>query len=485
MLKNRTKIVCTIGPASESPKTLEAMIKAGMNVARLNLSHGSLEKQEASIKKIRQAAEKLKEPVAIMADLQGPRLRVGELSLKGLPLHPGDKVIFDTSLEMAAGGKIPLPCPFLVKDLKIEARILLDDGRLELVVKKIQGTLIEAEVKNGGILTSHKGVNLPDSTISLGALTEKDKTDLKFILQAAGGVDLIALSFVKSAQDILDLRYLIKAEREENLGNQLSQPIRIIAKIEKHEAIKNIDEIIEAVDGVMVARGDLGLEMPAEQVPLWQKKIIAKCLFSAKPVIVATQMLDSMTRNPRPTRAEVSDVANAVIDHADAVMLSAETASGEYPVETVETMSKIISQTEASAFDDLAVTALTDRQTAADTDEIITQLSRFLADKIKAKAILAASLSGETGRQISRFRPELPIFVATDTALVQRQLNLSWGVRPFILPPCHSVEELVDRSLNYLKKNRDIKKGDKIIIVAGEPVGQAGRVNLVEVREVK
>lgn len=484
-MKKRTKIVCTIGPASGAPKVLEAMIKAGMNVARLNLSHGSLENQEASIKKIRQAAEKLREPVAILADLQGPRIRLGELGLKGLPLRPGDKVVFDTSLEAAAGGKIPLPCPFLVKDLKIGARILLDDGRLELLVKKIQGTLIEAEVKNGGILTSHKGVNLPDSAVSLGALTEKDKTDLKFILQAAGGVDLIALSFVKSAQDILDLRYLIKAEREAILGDQLFQPIRIIAKIEKHEAIKNIEEIIEAADGIMVARGDLGLEMPAAEVPLWQKKIIAKCLAKAKPVIVATQMLDSMTHHPRPTRAEVSDVANAVIDHTDAVMLSAETANGEYPVETVETMAKIIVETEASVFDDLAVTTLADRQTVADTDEIITQLSRLLADKIKAKAILAASLSGETGRQICRFRPELPIFVATDTTLVQRQLNLSWGIRPFILPACHSVEELVERSLLYLKENKELKKGDKIIIVAGEPVGQAGRVNLVEVREVR
>lgn len=479
-MQNRTKIVCTIGPASESPKILEALIRAGMKVARLNLSHGSPENHRTLIKNIRETAKKLGEPVAIMADLQGPRIRIGELSLKGLPLKAGDEAVFDCSLESAAGGKIPITYPGLCQDLKIGERILLDDGRLELIAKKIQGCLITAEVKNGGILTSHKGVNLPDSTLSINTLTEKDKADLQFVLSA--GVDWVALSFVRLARDILDLRYLIKEISEESPGRQ---PVRIIAKIEKHEAIKNIEEIIETADGVMVARGDLGLEMPAAEVPLWQKKMIAKCLAKAKPVIVATQMLDSMTHSPRPTRAEVSDVANAVIDHADAVMLSGETANGEYPVETVETMSKIIKETEASVFDDLPLTNLPVLKSAKDTDLIITQLSRILADRIKAKAILAASISGETGREISRFRPELPIFVATDTELVQRQLNLSWGVRPFLLPTCHSVEELVDRSLSYLKKNKELKKGDKIIIVAGEPVGQAGQVNLVEVKEVK
>lgn len=482
MTKKRTKIICTIGPASEKPQILKDMIKAGMNVARLNLSHGSPENHKILIKNIQVAAKKLGEPVAILADLQGPRIRIGEISLKGLPLRAGDKVVFDCSLESAAGGKIPITYPNLVKDLKSNDRILLDDGRLELITKKIQGCLITAEVKNGGILTSHKGINLPDSTISINTLTEKDKTDLQFVLSAR--VDLVALSFVRAAKDILDLRYLIKDFSEEIYGQKEFQPVRVIAKIEKHEAIQNIDEIIEVADGVMVARGDLGLEMPAAEVPLWQKKIITKCLAKAKPVIVATQMLDSMTHSPRPTRAEVSDVANAVIDHADAVMLSAETANGEYPVETVEMMSKIILETEASVFDDLPLTNLPALKRIEDTDLIITQLSRLLADRIKARAILAASISGETGREISRFRPELPIFVATDTELIQRQLNLSWGIKPFLLPTCHSVEELVDRSLSYLKKQKEVKKGDKIIIVAGEPVGQAGQVNLVEVKEV-
>ncbi len=469
---NRTKIVCTIGPASEKPAILEAMIKAGLKVARLNLSHGSQENHQVLIKRIRAVADKLGEPVAILADLQGPRLRVGELPNKGINLKAGESVVLDAALEDYQGGKIPVCYPDLAKCLKEGARILLNDGRLELIVQKIRGNLVEAKVKTGGLLTSDKGINLPDTTLNIGALTDKDKADLKFVL--AAGVDLVALSFVKSARDILDLRYLIKEDSKET--------VRIIAKIEKHEAIKNIDEIIEAADGVMVARGDLGLEMPAEDVPLWQKQIIGKCLAKAKPVIVATQMLDSMTREPRPTRAEVSDVANAVIDHADAVMLSNETAAGEYPVEAVATMAKIISRTEASVFDDLP---LVDQPKDKETEAVLSELARLLADRVKAKAILAASLTGDTGRQISRFRPELPIFVATNTLLVQRQLNLSWGVEPFILPPCHSIEELVERSLSYLKKIKKVKNGDKIIIVAGEPVGHAGQVNLVEVKEVR
>lgn len=474
-MSKRTKIVATIGPASEKPAVLDALIKAGMNVARLNLSHGSHENHATLIKNVRSAGEKFGEPVAILADLQGPRIRVGELPDKGLNLKSGDKVTLDTSLEEYRGEKIPVTCPGLEKDLKNDVRILLNDGRIELIVKKIHGSLIEAEVKVGGLLTSHKGLNFPDCRLSISAITDKDKDDLKFVL--GEGVDLVALSFVREAKDILDLRFLIKDYLKKNKKQQVS--MQIIAKIEKGEAIKNIDEIIEAADGIMVARGDLGIEMPAEDVPLWQKKIIAKCLAKAKPVIVATQMLDSMTYSPRPTRAEVSDVANAVMDHTDAIMLSNETAAGEYPVEAVEMMAKIVVKTEASVFDNLP---LDNKSANGETEIVLSQLARLLADEVGAKAILAASLTGETGRQISRFRPELPIFVATDTVTVQRQLNLSWGVRPFILPPCKSIEELVERSLAYLKQKKELKKGDKIIIVAGEPVGHAGGVNLVEVK---
>ncbi|MCX6779349.1 MAG: pyruvate kinase [Candidatus Magasanikbacteria bacterium] len=479
-MHKRTKIVCTIGPSSSSSTVIEALVKAGLNVARINFSHGTHESNGKLIDLVRKAAEKVKSPVAVIGDLQGPRIRVGVLPPEGLILKKGSLVKINVSLIKANDGQIPVTYKNLIKDLSVNERILFDDGKLELLAKKIQGHIIEAEVIVGGTLTSNKGINLPDSTVSINALTVKDKEDLKFIITK--DVDFVALSFVKSAQDVLDLRFLIKDLSGKQAAKKKKPEIKIISKIEKHEAIKNIDEIIDASDGIMVARGDLGLEMPAEEVPLLQKRIISKCLEAAKPVIVATQMLESMTHNPRPTRAEVSDVANAVIDHTDAVMLSGETASGEYPIEAVEIMSKVIKRTESSIFDDLPYNEFFDSKQKTDT--VMSGLSRLLAERIKAKAILAASLSGETGRQISRFRPELLIFVSTDNEKVQRQLNLSWGIIPFILPTCRTVEELIERSLVYLRKGKLNKKSDKLIIIAGEPVGAAGGVNWVEVKEV-
>ncbi|MDP1890707.1 MAG: pyruvate kinase, partial [Gemmatimonadaceae bacterium] len=333
-MSKRTKIVCTIGPVSEKPAILQKMIKAGMNVARLNFSHGTHAWHGKVIKIIRKIAKELGTPVGIIADLQGPRIRVGELPTTGVKLTPKEKVTLTTNLKNEKN-KIPITYTDLHKDLASGNRILLDEGLLELKVLKISGRDILCEVVVGGVLTSHKGINLPDSSVNLPPLTEKDKDDLEFVVKE--DVDWVALSFVSRASEIYDLRYLIRA-LEKKLKLSKAAPIKIIAKIEKHEAVKNLDEILEAVDGIMIARGDLGIETPPEDVPLWQKKIIDKCLTVAKPVIVATQMLDSMIRKPRPTRAEVSDVANAVIDHADAVMLSGETASGLYPLESVEMM---------------------------------------------------------------------------------------------------------------------------------------------------
>lgn len=451
-----------------------------MDAARINFSHGTWGSNGKLIAAVRAAAKKVDKPVAIIADLQGPRIRIGVMPEKGVMLKKGEKIYLSTSLEKYQEGIIPVTYKNLCKDLKVDHRILLDDAKIELLVEKINDCKVTATIKVGGVLMSNKGINLPDSIISIHALTEKDKKDLGFIVKE--NVDFVALSFVKEPSDILDLRYLLKNLLPKNKKESKDlQPVRIIAKIEKHEAIKDIDAIIEATDAVMVARGDLGIEMPAEDVPLWQKKIIQKCLKNAKPVIVATQMLESMTHSPRPTRAEVSDVANAVIDHTDAVMLSGETANGEYPMETVETMSKIIVKTEESIFDDLPEVL---SGTSERTDMVISGLSRLLAEQVKAKAILAASLSGDTGRQISRFRPELPIFVATDNERTMRQLALSWGVRSFILVPCRTVEELIERSIVHLKSRKLIKHNDKLIIVAGEPVGQAGHLNLVEVKDV-
>lgn len=477
--KKRTKIICTIGPACESVEILKKMVESGMNVARLNFSHGTYENHEMLIKNIRQVAQETGEPVAIMQDLQGPKIRVGILPEEGVELGLGQVVNFDTYIENYHTGVIPIDYEDLHKFVKKGQRILLDDGRIEANILEVHGTSIKAQIVAGGTLKSHKGINVPDTKLIVRALTEKDKEDARFGVKLK--VDFMAISFVTKPEDILDLRYLIK-EYEKELKSKVQQPIRIIAKIERREAVENIKQILEVADGIMIARGDLGIETPAKDVPLTQKKIIDLCLESAKPVIVATQMLDSMQNNPRPTRAEVSDVANAVIDHTDAVMLSNETATGQFPVETVNTMSEIIFGTEKSVYDNLLVRE--PKKKKGRVDDVISQMSRVLAEKVGAKIILAASISGETARLISRYRPELPIVVATSTERVRHQLNLSWGVVPFMLEPCRTIEELVARSVLELKRLKMVSIGDKIIVVAGEPVGHAGHVNLLEVREV-
>jgi len=477
----RTKIVCTIGPASNKPETLKAMIRAGLNVARLNFSHGTHEDHAKLIQMIRLVSSETGEPVAILQDLQGPKVRVGILPPEGVKLVPKETIVMSTD-PAAKLPKIPVGYQDLHQDVKTGDKLLLDDGLMDVRVLEVKGRDIYCEVVTGGVLTSHKGINAPTCTLSIPAITDKDKDDVKF--GVSQNVDWVALSFVRTDKEVYDLRYLIeKFESELGGGYAYVQPIRIVAKIEKHEAVRNIDEIIEAVDGIMVARGDLGIEMPAEEVPLIQKMLVDKCRAAGKPVIVATQMLDSMIRNPRPTRAEVSDVANAVIDHTDAVMLSGESASGKYPVESVETMAKIIRETEASKYDDTAA----DRGVISgqSSNVALSGVANILARETKARLVLVASLSGDTGRIVSRYRPELPILVATDNERVRHQLNLSWGVIPFLLPRCHTVEELVDRSIGHLKKEKLVKTDDKIIVVAGEPVGSSGTVNLLEIRQIK
>ena len=476
----RTKIVCTIGPASSDKETLRQMVKAGMNVARLNFSHGTYEDHAKMIGLIREIAEESGEPIAILQDLQGPKVRVGELPPEGVMLENGKEIVISTDPQ-AALPKIGTTYEGLHGDVKVGDRLLLDDGLLDVRVTQVVGRDIHCQVVNGGKLTSHKGINLPTATLNIPAITEKDAADVRFGVEQ--GVDWVALSFVRNAKEIYDLRYLIK-EHEATLGpeRQYDMPVRLVAKIEKHEAVRNIEEIIEAADGIMVARGDLGIEMPAQEVPLIQKRIIDLCREKAKAVIVATQMLDSMIRNPRPTRAEVSDVANAVIDHTDAVMLSGESASGKFPVEAVTMMATIIKETEASHYDDVQLTC--GGNFGATTEESVSEIGAILASGAKAKLILVASMSGDTGRLVSRYRPVLPVFVATDSHRVQRQMNLSWGVVPFILPRCRIVEELIDRSVGFLKKEKFVKSADKIVVIAGSPVGQSGGVNLVELRDI-
>ena len=477
-IQKQTKIVCTLGPVSGTEKVIVELVKSGMNIARLNFSHGTHIEHKTMIKTIRKVEKKTGEPIGIMADLQGPKIRVGQLPDKGIKLAAGEKIKFDSSVAVYRNKIVPIDYD-LGKYVKTGEKILLDDGQMEVKVTVVRGNLLEGEVVVGGVLTSHKGINVPTSDLPGASLTEKDRADLALAVEQ--GVDLVALSFVAGAKDILDLRFLIKKfEKEMKLAPE--KPIMIVAKIERAAAVKNSKEIIEVADALMVARGDLGIEIPAQKVPLTQKSLISLALAQKKPVIVATQMLESMRYNPRPTRAEVSDIANAVIDHADAVMLSAETASGKYPVESVKLMAEIIQETEKSVYDDLPVEKAKSKKNKL--DDIISGLSRELAELVGAKLILAASISGDTARLISHYRPELPIIIGTYTDRVRRQMNLSWGVIPFILERCSSIEELIGRSISYLKKKKLVAVGDKIIVVAGEPIGEPGNINLLEVREV-
>lgn len=473
----RTKIVCTVGPATFSAQKIRALIKGGMNVARLNFSHGTHADHAKFIRLIRAEAKKLKQPIAILQDLQGPKIRVGELPKDGILLKPGQKIIFTTG-KAELPEKLPVTYKKLHLDVKPGEKLLLDDGLLSVQVVKVQGHDVDCQVVDGGFLFSHKGLNLPESKVSTSSLSAKDKNDLEFgVMQ---GVDFVALSFVRTAKDVVTLRNLIK--RHEKKSGKGKPPIKIIAKIEKREALQNLDAIIKVVDGMMVARGDLGIEMAAEDVPVAQKNIIIKCLAAIKPVIVATHMLDSMIRNPRPTRAEVSDVANAVIDHTDAVMLSGETASGKYPIEAVKTMARVAEETEASMFDNLIEGRTTKKNLSS--GEAVTGVARILAEEVDAKAILVASLTGESGRLVASHRPELPVFVVTPEARVCRQLNLSWNVTPFVLPAATSLKVLQENAIKHLIKTRQLKKGDQIIVIAGEPMGAAGKTNLAKVVKI-
>ncbi|MBI5230191.1 MAG: pyruvate kinase [Candidatus Magasanikbacteria bacterium] len=478
-MRKRTKIVCTIGPASKETDILIQMIQAGMNVARLNFSHGTYDDHAQLIANIRAAAAQCKEPVGILADLQGPRLRMGDMPDPGVEVKDHEAIVFDASATVYKGKRKPLPLVFpeLPRWIKKGDRILIDDGQIEATVERVQGTLIHCKVAHGGVIKSHKGINTPDTHLKIASLTAKDKKDVAFL--ARQGVDWFGFSFVQTARDVKELRALIA--RYTSKKDAAHTHLRILAKIETHQAVRNIEEIIRAADGVMVARGDLGLELPAEEVPLLQKRIIQMCVKAAKPVIVATQMLDSMIRSPRPTRAEVSDVANAVIDHTDAVMLSGETAGGAYPLQAVKMMARICKRTERSHFDDVSLASLI---VSGNPDSMLTKLARILAEKSKVKALVASSLSGATGRQLSSFRSEVSVYVATNNERVCRQLNLSWGVHPFVVKKCETPEELARRSLEYLKAQKIVKKGNRIVLLAGSSVGKSGGINMMELKKV-
>lgn len=461
----KTKIVCTIGPACANEPALVAMVKAGMNVARLNFSHGDYENHAFLIKHLRAVAEKLNVPLAIIQDLQGPKIRVSAMK-EPLDVQIGTKVVIgkDFSLDFD-----------ISKSVKSGQMILIEDGLIELEIDEVKGKLIFCTALTRGRILSHKGVNLPRTKVKFPILTEKDVKDLKFGLSQ--NVDYVALSFVRNKRDITHLKSLIKKHTPKG---EVSP--KVIAKIEKPEAVADFDKILAETDAVMIARGDLGVEISDSIVPVVQKELIRKCLNSAKPVIVATQMLDSMIRNPRPTRAEVSDVANAVIDQADAVMLSGETAFGKYPVEAVVQMKKIIEATEKSAF--LPEHKHLMKNIVGRT-EAITEGVYDLAAHTNAKVIVGATTTGFTARQVAHKRPyHTRLVMLTPNEKVKNQLALVWGVESFLVPLVKNFEELMQEMINFIRFHKIVKKGEKVVIVTGEPLSQKENLNVVEVRSV-
>lgn len=456
-MNKRTSIVCTIGPASSSVPVLKDMILAGMNIARINFSHGGHEGNLELVEHVRQASEEVGKEVAIMQDLQGPKMRVGTLPDVGMELIEGKLVRMQAGVQIADPGIIPVPYDKFAHDVGKSDRILLADGTRELEVVDVQGTIVVAKVLLGGMLISHKGINVPTVTLSIESMTEKDDEDLAFGLKQ--NIDFVALSFVRSADDVRSLREKITKWLPTNM-----EPPQVIVKIEKHEALDNFDEILEETDGVMVARGDLGIETPVARIPIHQKEIIAKCVVAGKPVITATEMMASMEFNPRPTRAEVSDVANAVIDHTDAVMLSGESAMGKYPVQVVRMMAEIVEQTEESPLD--ALLPFED-SSGESVPSAVAAAAVLLARHIDAVAILVTTKSGYSARQVSRFRPELPIFAATASPRTMRQLLLSWGVVPFMASGYDNPEKMMQEALTILKEKYGLPEGSTVIVMSG------------------
>ena len=470
----KTKMICTVGPASESEEILEQIIKAGMNASRHNFSHGDHEEHRGRIEKVRAIAKKLNKQIAIVLDTKGPEIRTGKFEPNKVELQMG------TEFTIYAGGdvvgdttKCSVTYEGLAKDVKPGNTILIDDGLVGLTVKEIEGNAIKCVVNNTGLVGTHKGVNVPGVSIKLPALTAKDEADLKFGCEM--GVSAVAASFIRKADDVLAIRKLLNENGGEN--------ILIISKIENQEGVDNIDAILEASDGIMVARGDLGVEIPIENVPGVQKMIIQKCNAAGKPVVTATQMLDSMMRNPRPTRAEVSDVANAIYDGTDAIMLSGESANGTYPVEAVQTMARIAETTEAQLQYKVAVSNAKHHIPAI--AGVISRATCNAAAELEAAAILTSTQSGATAKRISQCIPECPIVAVTPCDKVAKQLVFSWGVFPILADKMESTDEMMEKSVEIAEANGFVKKGDTVVIAAGVPVDKIGATNLMKVSVVE
>ncbi len=469
-----TKIVATVGPACRSYENLLSLVKAGVDVFRLNFSHGSHEDHEEVIKRVTYINEKYGTHIGILADLQGPKLRVGKMEGEGLPIAEGDILTFVNEPCIGNSEKIYMSYEQFAADVNVGERVLVDDGKLVFEVIETNGTdTVKLKVLFGGVLKSNKGVNLPNTKISLPSLTEKDLRDLEYILTQP--VHWIALSFVRSAKDIRELRARIDAK---------GHPAKIIAKIEKPEAVEKLDKIIKASNAIMVARGDLGIEVPMEQLPVIQKTIIKKCIQRARPVIVATQMMDSMITNPSPTRAEITDVANAVLDGTDAVMLSGETSVGRHPVKVVEAMNRIIEETEKMyAIEDHRPVPPKKSRTFL-SDVICFNASRT-AEEISAKAILGMTSSGYTAFKVSSFRPNAKIYIFSDKMHMLSTLNLCWGVRCYYYDRFTSTDETIQDVTEILKNNGRVLPGDIVVNTGSMPLHRRHRTNMLKITLVE
>ena len=470
---NKTKILATVGPASNSEEMLSSLALAGANVFRLNFSHGEHKTHADVIRLIRKINKEQNLNLGILQDLQGPKIRVGEMENGGVEIVPGQKITITNEPLVGNSEIVSTVYKNLPNDVKSGDRILIDDGNIELAVNNTDGKNVRCVVIHGGILKSRKGINLPNTKVSAPSLTEKDIEDLEFGL--SHDVDWVALSFVRTADDVKDLR-----ERIEKAGKSA----KIVAKIEKPEALENIDEIIEVTDAIMVARGDLGVEVPMEKVPLWQKTIVARCKLACKPVIIATQMLESMTTHPRPTRAETNDVATAVLDGADAVMLSAETASGQFPVNAVKAMTSIISYIESNhdVYHHLYKIPEDDPQFYSKN---LTLMAARMSRNVKAKALVAITASGFTALKLSSFRPLANLIVFTRNKNLLTQLSLVWGVRAYYYESNVSTDATFMDMQDSLKANGYVKKDDYIIITSSMPLKAKGHTNMLKVHQVE
>jgi len=486
----RVKIVCTLGPASASSTAILALVRAGMDVARLNFSHGTQAEQARAIRRVRAAARVERRTVAILADLAGPKIRVGELPA-GRRWRAGEIVVLSSRLRPRTPGVIGTTYRGLARDLQPGQTVLLDDGRLRLEVVRVRGDEVVCKVREGGELLSHKGINLPGTPLSAPALTAKDRADLAFAVGA--GVDLVALSFVRTAADVRAAARLLRRAAGVDLpaaGATPRPPLAglappLIAKLEKPQALADLAGILEESAGVMVARGDLGVEIPPEKVPMAQKRIIQAARLLGRPVITATQMLESMTERSRPTRAEASDVANAVLDGTDAVMLSAETASGRYPVEAVRMMDRIIRETEAVGTPSSGMASRRSEVNGALLpQDAVSGAAVMLADALGAAAIVAFTLSGGTALRLARRRPQAPIIAVSPDPRVLRRLSLVWGVTPLRLPRSRRLLRLVAVADAALRAHRLARAGDRVVLVMGYPLGAGARTNLVKVHVV-